>query len=491
MHRFASFVLSAALACDFAGGVSPATAQIALPASFTYQGFVADNGTPVNSSADMSFSLWSDPISTLAASRLGNPQDIQGVAIDHGRFTVELNASGQFSANAFTGDARWLEVSINGVPQLPRTMILATPYAQRALTSNSLRLPFSASMSTASGHALRITNDSASGNGVIMGAAGSPISTNSSPFEPTGVRGDSFFGTGVLGVSAGPSSSGVAGINDAPSGVGALGSAKGPTGIGVVGEAGSAFGIGVRGRTTGVGGAGVLALSSDANTFALIAQNTGNGVTFLSKGESIFAGDVSLGSSSFSAAAGKLILRNKNTDSIILRPDALTANEFVQITFADPDGGTPTVGLRYTDFGPPGRIDVIGGRLRGVLENTSTVRAKHEVTTVGSALSDLLKLRPVEFTWNAEYGGGRDVGLIAEEVAAIFPSVTSARDGQVDSIRYSGVTALLVRGMQEQQEQLESQRREAAALRDQNAHLEERLRRLEAALERALGAETK
>ncbi|MFN9970390.1 MAG: hypothetical protein ACK58T_10870, partial [Phycisphaerae bacterium] len=84
----------------------------------------------------------------------------------------------------------------------------------------------------------------------------------------------------------------------------------------------------------------------------------------------------------------------------------------------------------------------------------------------------------------AEYGGGRDVGLIAEEVAAIFPSVTSSRDGQVDSIRYSGVTALLVRGMQEQQEQLEAQRREAATLREQNARLEERLRRLEERLAR-------
>lgn len=483
MRRFAAFVLSAALTYAVAGSASPASAQIALPASFTYQGFVAENGTPVNGTADLSFSLWSDPVSTLAASRLGNPQAIAGVAIDHGRFTVELNAGGQFSANAFTGDARWLEVSINGVPQLPRTMILAAPYAQRALTSNSLRLPFTASLSITSGHALRINNDSTSGNGVIMGATGFPISTNLSLFEPTGVRGDSFLGTGVLGVSAGPSRAGVAGINDAPSGVGALGSAKGPSGVGVAGEASSAFGIGVRGRTTSVGGAGVLAQSTDGNTFALIAENTGNGVTFLSKGESIFAGDVSLGSSSFSAAAGKLILRNKNTDSILLRPDVLTANEFVQITFADPDGGTPTVGLRYTDFGPPGRIDVIGGRLRGVLENTSTIRAKHDVTTVGSALSDLLRLRPVEFTWNAEYGGGRDVGLIAEEVATIFPNVTSARDGQVDSIRYSGVTALLVRGMQEQQEQLEAQRREAAALREQNARLEERLRRLEAALE--------
>ncbi|MFN9970395.1 MAG: hypothetical protein ACK58T_10895, partial [Phycisphaerae bacterium] len=128
--------------------------------------------------------------------------------------------------------------------------------------------------------------------------------------------------------------------NDSPSGIGVFGTSKGASGVGVSGEASSVFGVGVRGRATSVGGAGVLAQSTDGNTFALIAENTGNGVTFFSKGESIFAGDVSLGSASFSAAAGKLILRNKNTYSILLRPDVLTANEFVQITFADPDGGT-------------------------------------------------------------------------------------------------------------------------------------------------------
>lgn len=482
MRCFASFVLSAALAYGVAGSASPASAQIALPASFTYQGFVAENGPPINGNADMSFSLWSAPVSTLTASRLGNPQDIRGVAIDNGRFTVELNAIGQFSANAFTGDARWLEVSINGVPQLPRTMILATPYAQRALTSNSLRLPFSGLVALPSGHAFKVATDHLGANGAMFGSAAFPIFEDMSAFEPTGVRGDSSNGTGVLGLSNALDQYGVVGINNAARGTGVFGLSRALRGIGVSGEANSVFGVGVRGRATHTGGAGVLAQSTDGNTFALIAENTGNGVTFFSKGESIFAGDVSLGSTSFSAAAGKLILRNKNTDSILLRPDVLTANEFVQITFADPDNGTPAIGLRYSDFGSPGRIDVVGGRLRGVLENTSTLRAKHDVAPIGSALHDLLRLRPVEFTWNADYGGGRDVGLIAEEVAQILPNVTSSRDGQVDSIRYSGVTALLVRGMQEQQEQLEAQRREAAALREQNAKLEERLRRLEAAL---------
>jgi hypothetical protein len=457
----------------------PAFGQIALPPSFTYQGFIAENGTPVSGSVDLTFTLWSSPVSTDPADRVGTSQSIHSAAVENGRFTVELNPIAQFSASAFNGNARWLEVSVNGVIQSPRTPLFAVPYAHRALTSNSLQLPF-ALLST--GHAFRVSSGLSSGQGAILGTAGNPLAMNVSSLEPAGIRGDSFLGTGVVGLSAGNGRSGVAGVNDSPSGTGVSGSSAGPNGFGVRGEASNVLGVGVRGRATGVGGAGVLAQSSDGNTFALIAENTGNGVTFFSKGQSVFAGDVSLGDPVFSAAAGRLILRNKNTDSILLRPDALTANEFVQITFADPDNGTPAVGLRYSDFGSPGRIDVVGGRLRGVLENTSTIGAKHDITPIGSALHDLLKLRPVEFTWNNDHGGGRDVGLIAEEVAAIFPNVTTSRNGQVDSIRYSGVTALLVRGMQEQQEQLEAQRREAAALREQNLKLEERLRRLEAAL---------
>lgn len=479
-----ALALSAALvlSAGVLGVSAPAFGQISLPPSFAYQGFVAENGTPVTGSVDLIFTLWSSPVSTDPADRVGTSQLIHNAAVSNGRFTVELNPIAQFSASAFNGDARWLEVSVNGVIQTPRTPMFAVPYAHRALTSNSLQLPFSSSVLLSTGHAFRVVSGMSGGQGAILGSAGSPLAMNVSSLEPVGVRGDSTIGAGVLGLSAGNGRAGVAGVNNSPSGTGVSGSSAGPNGFGVQGEAGGVFGYGLRGKATSVGGAGVLAQSTDSNTFALIAENLGNGVAFLSKGESVFSGYVSLGDPAFGAAAGKLIVRNKNTDCILLRPPSFTQNEFVQITFADPDGGTPTVGLRYTDFGSPGRIDVIGGRLRGVLENTSTIRAKHDIAPIGSALPDLLKLRPVEFTWNNDYGGGRDVGLIAEEVAQIFPNVTSSRDGHVDSIRYSGVTALLVRGMQEQQEQLEAQRREAAALREQNAKLEERLTRLEAAL---------
>ncbi|MBX3387924.1 MAG: tail fiber domain-containing protein [Phycisphaeraceae bacterium] len=476
MHRVALFVLALGLMFGMAETSVPASAQIALPTSFTYQGFVANTSGPLNGTANLTFSLWSDPVSVSVANRLGTAQTITGVPISNGRFTVELNASGQFSASAFSGDARWLEVSVNGVTQAPRTKVLGTPYSHRATIANALRLPFAAQSTIASGAMLQILNDSQFGRSAIMGTAGGFTGNSGATFEPCGVRGESAFKAGVLGVSTTSNGYGVVGLNEI-GGTGVLGTASGPGGVGVSGEASGTNGVGVFGRAVGGGVAGVRAEATDPGSYALLASHQDkNAVAFLCSGRSVFGiGDVQLGNESGSIGAGTLILRRKNFDTLLLQPSQMTANDFVQITFSDPDSGTPAVGLRYTDAGNPARIDVVGGSLRGVLENISTIRSKKDVTPVGSALNDLLRLRPVEFTWSKEYGGGRDVGLIAEEVAAIFPSVTGSRDGQIDSIRYSGVTALLVRGMQEQQEQLENMRAENAALRERLERLEKKL----------------
>lgn len=476
MNRIAVVVLAWCLCFVMAATTAPVSAQVSLPASFVYQGVVNADGAPLNGSANLTFSLWSDPVSVSVANRLGMAQTITGVPISNGRFTVELNASGQFSANAFSGDARWLEVSVNGVTQSPRTKVLGTPYSHRATIANALRLPFSAQSTVASGAMLQILNDSQFGRSAIMGTAGGFTNNSGVTFEPCGVRGESAFKAGVLGVSTTSSGYGIVGLNEI-GGTGVLGTASGPSGVGVSGEASGTNGVGVFGRAVGGGSAGVRAEATDPGSYALLASHQDkNAVAFLCSGRSVFGiGDVQLGNESGSIGAGTLILRRKNFDTLLLQPSQMTANDFVQITFSDPDSGTPAVGLRYTDAGSPARLEVVGGSLRGVLENISTIRSKKDVTPVGSALNDLLRLRPVEFTWSKEYGGGRDVGLIAEEVAAIFPSVTGSRDGQVDSIRYSGVTALLVRGMQEQQGQIE-------ALRAENRELRARLERIEQAL---------
>ena len=107
-----------------------AAAQAApLGTAFTYQGQLKDGGSPADGPHEFEFSLWDDPNTgtqfgpSLTFDGIGaNPPPID--VID-GLFTVELD----FGAAAFSGDARWLKIVVNGVPLSPRQRIAATPHA--------------------------------------------------------------------------------------------------------------------------------------------------------------------------------------------------------------------------------------------------------------------------------------------------------------------------------------------------------------------------
>jgi hypothetical protein len=75
----------------------------------------------------------------------------------------------------------------------------------------------------------------------------------------------------------------------------------------------------------------------------------------------------------------------------------------------------------------------------------------------------LLKLRPVSFRYNNDPTAALQYGLVAEEVAKIYPElVLYGADGKVQTVRYSMLTALLLneldkrtRENQQQTEQLQ------------------------------------
>jgi hypothetical protein len=46
---------------------------------------------------------------------------------------------------------------------------------------------------------------------------------------------------------------------------------------------------------------------------------------------------------------------------------------------------------------------------------------KEEIKKMETSIDDLMQWRPVEFKWKEKFGGGYDLGLIAEEVARVYP----------------------------------------------------------------------
>jgi hypothetical protein len=114
-----------------------ASAALGQTTGFTYQGRLADGGTPASGVYDMKFRL-----TDAGGNSQGSPDtvtlDDPGVQVTNGVFTVQLD----FGAGAFDGGARYLEISVRThsadpvspsyTTLSPRQQITSTPYAIRS-----------------------------------------------------------------------------------------------------------------------------------------------------------------------------------------------------------------------------------------------------------------------------------------------------------------------------------------------------------------------
>ncbi len=81
---------------------------------------------------------------------------------------------------------------------------------------------------------------------------------------------------------------------------------------------------------------------------------------------------------------------------------------------------------------------------------------KSNITDLGLGLDELMKLRPVKFSWNDS--GMQDLGFIAEEVAGVNPLLAAySEDGTLYGVKYPQLTSLLANSIQEQQGMISSQ----------------------------------
>jgi Chaperone of endosialidase len=102
----------------------------------------------------------------------------------------------------------------------------------------------------------------------------------------------------------------------------------------------------------------------------------------------------------------------------------------------------------------------------------SSARFKRDIRDMGEASSGLLKLRPVTFRYKDDQGGTRQYGLVAEEVAKIYPElVTYDADGKILTVRYSELSSMLLNELHNQASELRQQtnadRRQAEQMKRQ------------------------
>jgi len=160
-------------------------AQVNTGPVFTYQGLLADNGTPVDGVCDFRFGLWD---AETGGTQIGLRDTVAAIQVTDGRFTVLVNEDNLYrdfdrvGDTAFTGEARWLAIDVrcpagvgNYTALSPRQTLSAAPVAHTlvpgALISGTGRAWDIPDLSVPPA-ALRVRSDA---SGIIVTAEGDGI----------------------------------------------------------------------------------------------------------------------------------------------------------------------------------------------------------------------------------------------------------------------------------------------------------------------------
>jgi hypothetical protein len=269
------------------------------------------------------------------------------------------------------------------------------------------------------------------------------------------VRGEnlSFINTGDIPIGA----TGVEGVGSdigvkGTGGIGVFGEAQ-PSGTGVEGR--SASGDGVRGTSSS--GTGVSGWTNDPAGVGIVAHSAGDSLSNLGLrvvGKAEISGEIVVGAA----------LRTQSAGNANIRLGADTANNDIEI-------GSANSGIREIAFWNAGGgflMDIRAGKV----SQQSDAKLKTNIRPLTDVLEKLEQIRGVSFEWNdmsrspSHPTGAREIGVIAQEVEAIFPELTTTWGAEgYKAVDYGRLAAVLVEAVKE--------------LRAENGTLQSRLEALE------------
>lgn len=226
----------------------------------------------------------------------------------------------------------------------------------------------------------------------------------------------------------------------------------------------------------GIGALGFNTTGSDNTAFgagALSANTTGHGNAAFgvalhdntTGGANTALGDLALqnnttGSGNIAIGSGAAyFVSGSNSNNIhIASQGASTDNNTVRIGTPGTQTSFFAAGVRGVTTGNNDAIPVVidsKGQLGTV---SSSRRFKEDIQDMGEASRKLLQLRPVTFRYQKPFNDGStpiQYGLIAEEVAQVFPDlVARSADGQVETVKYQVLDSLLLNEVQRQEAEI-------------------------------------
>jgi hypothetical protein len=150
--------------------------------------------------------------------------------------------------------------------------------------------------------------------------------------------------------------------------------------------------------------------------------------------------------------------------SIYIQNDSSTVLMYIRNDGAFFTGTASSSPYNNTSGGTANLIVTSSGSLERA---TSSLKYKKNVEDYTKGLTEVMQLRPVTYeSKNPREEGVTFAGLIAEDIheLGLTEFVQYAEDGSPDALSYSNMVALLIKGMQEQQKQIEAQQQQINSL---------------------------
>ncbi|HTG31218.1 MAG TPA: tail fiber domain-containing protein [Methylomirabilota bacterium] len=139
-------------------------------------------------------------------------------------------------------------------------------------------------------------------------------------------------------------------------------------------------------------------------------------------------------------------------------------------------------GIRGVTTGNPNAVPVLIDSVGQLGTASSSRRFKKEIKSMDRASEAILALKPVTFHYKSDATGTPQFGLIAEEVAAVNPDlVVRDETGEIYTVRYDAVNAMLLNEFLKEHRTLQEQKAIVAQLKqDFQSRLAEQQKQIEA-----------
>lgn len=227
-------------------------------------------------------------------------------------------------------------------------------------------------------------------------------------------------------------------------------------------------------RTTAMGSG---ASATDSWATAMGVSTTASGQSSTAMGRSTVASGASATAMGFQTKAA-----TSNSLTVGIYNDANTSADGSLFVVGNGDNSNlPTSRSNALVLGNGGNMAISGS-----LTENSDRRLKTDIQSLADGiLQQLGDLRPVRYEFKNQdtHPNGEQIGLVAQDVRKEFPELVSEGSGGMLSLSYSKFTAVLLKGLQEQQTQIERQEAQIDSLEREVQRIdriEKRLARLEA-----------